>query len=487
MCDATNPMVGVAPNLVKFINYETDRDLLGNPRWLKNVSNEGTDKYIDRGAFETWKVEKNFVCGKWTNNEVTYGTNKELPEAIVHHFYPHDGSVVYVMEGKTLVIDPVGPGEIKPTPENPGFLLVKEGASFYGNGRPVTAAYVAVERTVRKAGNIVAVPYKMNFNNAEAVAKVGTVTNDGHADLSLDKRNSSAFKYSGNERMDWKYIFQTTDTKCWDQISESAANQGVLFQPYSGTEWYADETKPALLRFTGKGNGIADYIYTENGVSKVVTLTKNDDAESTNYGADYTDEKDMGWNCFGLPYLVSEYKPYETATAYGSDKYMMYNPHTLWLYFDGTQTPDKTAHDPSPMGDGGYYSVKSWDASDHWYMAPTKEAEGDNPAVYADPAIWVGEGIFTQTATLDDTEALTFYLPVAPISIANTAKTSTHRYYFGEADGIVEAELDNVELVATEYYTTDGIRIDRPRRGMVTIIRRLYSNGAAQTSKQFVK
>lgn len=458
-------------NLKKFINYDTDRDLLGNPRYLANLT---IGNKIDRGAFETWRVDNNFVCGKWTQGGNTYGTNQD--REIGAQFYPHDGSVVYVMAGKSLVIDPLHEGEqIKPTPENPGFLLVKEGGNFYGNGRPVTAAYVAIERTVPATGAIVSVPYGMKYKTSTGdISVVGA----GSGDLQLTAHTAQQLRrYNGNSRSDWKYIFQDKnhESPCWDPIAANAvtpASEGVFFLPEDGT------SGTLTYRFTGKGTSLTDYIYTETTAdSKTIVLTKNDDAESTAGGADYTDDLDMSWNCFGLPYLVSNYKPYEKATEYGkAEEYMMNIPHTLWLYYNGTVGPDNQPVD----GDGGYYSVKAWKNADADWHVSGSDAE-------AQKAIWVGEGIFTQTATLDDTESLVFYRPVAPATFAAKSFKSMARYYV-DTTGVDSAEkADDVELISTEYYTTDGVRMSKVRKGGVTVIRKIYSDGSVKTSKQFVK
>lgn len=516
MCDGTvNPLNGVdgAENLVQFINYDTDRDILGNPRLLVGVTDgklgDGAN-LLDRGAFETWKVDsrkvvsevlkinevkKQFFCGEQgtISQNGAYATGHDF---IKKHFYPHDGSVVYIMEGNDLVIDAFDPThEVKPTPHNPGFMLVKEGANFYGNGRPATCAYLAIERQVRKGGNIVAVPYAMNYDLSSSVAKV---TNDGAGDLVLEGKIGKASQYSGDERMDWKYIFQTTATNCWDQISVANANQGVLFEPHG--QWYdngADANTEVTLRFTGKGANMTDYIYTEEGVSKTVILTKNDDAQSTNNGADFTDELDMGWNCFGIPYLVSDYKPYQKvsigATPGDAEKnkvvensstgeYSMNIPHTLWLYYDGklNSSSQQAAPDNSKVnGDGGYYSVKSWSSTyGDWHLAST-----------ATPCLWVGEGIFTQTATLDDTETLKFWLPVAPaMSAPSSAKSNRNVRYYVDTTGILDTDkAEGAELIATEYYTAGGARVNKPVRGVVTIIKKIYSNGVVNTSKLYIK
>lgn len=490
-CSVTNPLEGIvhAARFVQFIDYTTDRDILGNPRLLAGVTDAGK---IDRGAFETWKIQNSiggFQCGDngtIAKEEFNSVYNNSDHAIIKKHFYPHDGSVVYIMKNQSLVIDAVDKNhEVKPTPENPGYLLVKEGGNFYGNGRPVTCAYVAVERPVRKGGSIVAFPYAMDYDATSSVAKVST---DSDGNLNLDAKVGRASKYSSNERMNWKYIFQTTDSKCWDQISTSAASQGVLYQPHGALyEGSASDNTEATLRFTAKGTSLTDYVYTEtNEASKIVTLTKNDDTESTDNGADYTGEEDMSWNCFGLPYLVSNYCPYETTTTAdhgeaNNGNYLMNIPHTLWLYYDG-----KTDSDGNPVapneddanGEGGYYSVKSWSSDNaDWHVS----AE-------AKKAIWVGEGIFTQTATFNDTESLVFYRPIAPATFALSVSPAPAARYFYASTSVENATDDNMpELIATEYYTTDGVRVNNIQHNAITIVRNVYSNGTVQITKKFAK
>ncbi len=424
-------------NLKTFVCYKTDRDILGNPRLLAGVTNGSK---IDRGAFETWKVENDWHTGH--DNSIAQQSGYETAgegtylDDIKYTFYPHAGSAVYLMEGKYIVLDAPGAGYDETT-SNPGFLLVKDGANLYTNGRHTTVAYVAVERKVKRNGSIVALPYEIKYGKG-----VATVGKDG-TDLLLTSTTGSAYLYSGGDRSAWDYIFNEGKTPegsvCWKGVPEASstkANAGVLYAPNAGITF--DTNSEALLRFTAQGAVINDYIYEEYGPTKAVTLTQYDDAQSTNNGADFTNELDMGWNCIGIPYLVSDYKPYEKAETYGaSDKYMMNIPHTLWLYYDGVHTPDynpetDAADSKLVDGDGGYYSVKAWKSDDaDWHVAAgTKKA------------LWVGEGFFTQTATLSDTENLTFYRPIAPILGAKSSAPRMNARYFYDANGIEDVNDD---------------------------------------------
>lgn len=374
-CPTDNPIATVA-NLSGFINYATDRDLLGNPRLLDGVT---TEKKIDRGAFETWRINQPVVTTTATNG-----------------FYPHDGSVVYIMDGHTLVSG---------HSLTPSYLLLQKGTSLYGEGHAVNVAYLGVEREVKKGGAIVSMPYKMNYATNVAVP---TYSTDGI--LSLDKNGTKAYLYNGLQRAAWNYEFMKSASACWNEVTaEVDASRGVLYE--SATN--------ALYRFTGKGTTMKDYIYTEaeNGKYKNVTLNQHDDRLSTNGGADFTSQEDMGWNCFGLPYLVNTYKPYAQETFTGNSHYNMDIPHKLWLYYDGQFHADGST---KAEGDGGYAQVSSWDSTD-WHL-PTGETAH----------IWIGEGIFTQTAAVSDTEELTFYRPVYSTSggAKSMHKVGT-RFYIG--------------------------------------------------------
>ncbi len=403
-CDATNPIESVA-SLAQFINYDTDRDLLGNPRLLKGVS--GADK-IDRGAFETWRVENDVTC-------TTADADGDLT-----HYYPHHGSVVYLMEGKSLTLA---------STLRPAYLLVKDGASLYGNGHAVEVGYVGVERQMSKDGSMVSLPYAMRYRGTDAATKgVGAprYSTDGVLTVTTDK--GSSYIYNGVGRSAWNNKFYKTESPLWTEQTDAdeatEANQGVLYKTAAD----------GLYRFTAQGDAddmdVMVYTETAGDISKTVVLKQYDDRTSTDGGADFTDKEDMGWNCIGLPYLVSDYNPAEMESLTSDSHYNMNIPHTLWLWYDGVTYPDGTT---KADGDGGFYSVPSWDDND-WHLAEDEAAR-----------IWVGEGFFTQTAAVADTEKLTFYRPVPPAQTAPAKRRSAAerttsvrlnaRYYVGETDG----------------------------------------------------
>lgn len=469
--------------LTRFITYRTDRDILGNPRLLTGVTD---DSKIDRGAFETWKVKNGagkFQCGDdGTINTIDpYKTDSDGTYSLIKkHYYPHDGSVCYIMKGQSLIIDAVNTDhEVKPTPHNPGYMLVQEGANFYGNGRPATCAYVAIERTVRKEhGSIVSVPYAMKYYTGASLPQY----TDNRLSALTPEVIANIYDYNGSARSNWQYIFQPEATGCWTVYSDTRrgtdtpANQGVLIE--AAESCFTGDATEATLRFSAKGTNMMDYVYTESGVSKSVILTQNDDDESTDGEADFTEKEDMGWNCIGLPYLVSDYRPYQKVnTSNGKTAtegtYRMDLPHTLWLYYDGVNDTNGN----KVNGDGGYYSVKAWEnTTSAWHVGDVNDAR-----------IWVGEGIFTQTATTDGTEALTFYLPDPTSLLVAPSNRRNMRFYFDDNDDDDQDDDDcglSPTLIRTEYYSTAGRRIAHPEDIGVTIIREIYSDGTVRTFKR---
>ncbi len=384
-CSTDNPIESVT-SLAQFINYDTDRDLLGNLRLLRGVS---SDDKIDRGAFETWRVDQDVVC-----------TSKDADDNLTN-YYPHTGSVVYIMQGNSLVMEQYETQttdgvttQTSGTALRPAYLLLQEGASLYGNGNAVNVGYVGVERQVSNNGSMVGLPYSMYYKGTEAATNgVGTPAYSSNGVLTLSAANAEAYSYNGVSRAAWDSEFYDTQSAYWTPLYGTAtdANKGVLYKPA------VDRT----YRFTSQGSAdnMDTYVYTETagGISKTVTLQQYDDRTSTDGGADFTEKEDMGWNCIGLPWLVSQYDPSATEALSGDNRRNMDIPHTLWLWYDGKTYPDGTT---AADGDGGFYSVSSWDTSD-WHLATDDAAR-----------IWTGEGIFTQTSAVADTEDLLFYRPV---------------------------------------------------------------------------
>ena len=454
-CPALNPMLlsPVTDNLVEFINYDTDVDLLANPRVLDVRAPEAVRK-LDRGAFETWVIGNDTVGQTvFTNTDrnIYYG-----------NYYPHEGSVVYLLEQSNLISEAHS--------LLPGYLLVKRGASLFAHGQTVKAAYVAVERNVKAEGAIVAVPYSMDYNFWQNTSHgPATYSYDGNGVLTLiPDANTAAYTYNGSTRAAARYQIMNSNSPCWDRVARDAAPveacKGVFFTC----------SKDDVYRFTGKGRNMKTYIYAEQPqrdgdgnlitTAKSVILQENLQAPLDGHG-NLTAQEDMGWNCFGIPYLVSEYKPYNQAfdvqynTTAGSLEYMMHLPKQLWLYYDGLgnntpfgQTNSWTTDDA--VNYAGFYAVPSWSAQPaDWHLTTT-------------PALWVGEGMFAQTASFAD-EDLRFYLPVYSNSQGAAPLRIMTRLYVGD---VIEDEMDRTDALKHTIYDMQGRKVQNPTQRGVYVV-----------------
>lgn len=307
-----------------FINYATDRDVLGNKRLF--------NEKVDMGCFETWNIN----------------SNQELD------YVPAEGSVVYIQKEKELRLN----SGLKQT-FSPGYLLLSEGASLYGQGARVELNYVAVEKAMPQEYGLLSLPY--DYNVAHTVEAIINTQTDQLTETAV---MPTVYTYDGEARAAHGYHFVTDNSGCWTtQSGMLPANQGVLFNAEAGKTY----------RFTGYAATASDRLYTEGGTetSKAVTLTQHN-LTPDNGSADFTSAENMGWNLVGMPYLVNRYA---THTLADGTYHQMNIPHVFYTLKD----------------DGNYETTQSW-------------KDGST--------LSLGNAFFTQTATLDATEQLQFKLPV---------------------------------------------------------------------------
>jgi len=455
-CPATNPMTlqSATANLVEFINYDSDVDLLANPRVLDVRAPEAAKK-LDRGAFETWCIGDD-VTGQtvFTNvNKTNYFGN----------YYPHEGSVVYLLKNSNLISEAHS--------LVPGYLLVKQGASLFAHGQTVKASYVAVEREVKAEGSIVAVPFAMDYNHWSTTEYgPATYSYDGNGVLTLTSdAGVKSYTYNGALRASARYQIKNSASKCWDLVAQNAdpieACQGVFFTC----------SNDAVYRFTGRGITMKNYIYTEQPkfdaegniitTAKVVTLYQNN-LQPTDGNGNLTGAEDMGWNCFGIPYLVSEYKPYNKAfdadynfTA-STQEYMLQLPKNLWLYYDGAVADELASNNwtaDEAKNYAGFYAVESWKGtSADWHLLDKSTT----------PSLWVGEGMFAQTASYTD-EELYFYLPIFKANAGVAPVRNLIRLYVGDT---IEEEADNSDALENTIYDLQGHKIQNPTQHGIYIV-----------------
>lgn len=278
--------------------------------------------------------------------------------------YPVGKSVVYVRKGQELKIQNADDGTLvypNGNAFNPGFLLLEHQAGLRGNGNYISLTNFAVERDI-PAGGADLVAMPFDVNSTTSVL-------DGLTPKRYDGSIRAAYDYkfddgsgTGTEKTAWT-------EKNLDQIG---MYEGMLFE--NTTE------KKLTLRFYGKSTAP----YTENGKEKSILLKKYNFNEPWASGATggnrFTHKENMSWNLFGSPYLC--------AMNYSDLQY----GRVLYGY------------------NNGYQTVKTYNSDDDTTV------EGHIPS---------GSAVFTQTATLKDTEIFTVKQPAG--SKSGTAFATTTR------------------------------------------------------------
>lgn len=310
--DAGDADPAIPQKYAGYVDFASDRDILGNARIFGAA--------VDYGCFETWNIKGGYKA-------------TQAPAA---------GSVVYVHDGN-LVLENLS------TTFAPGYLLLKEGTSLYGNGNTVSLAYVAVERTFGAGWQLAAFPYALQRDSISRVAYDGTTY--APARLAWGAGDTIAI-YDGRGRAESLTRYHASNSPYWVEETVFDAGEGFgLCLTQAGT-----------YRFTGRDANAA--IYTETNTDKTVSLTQHNLTEVESDGTPrFTHKENMGWNLFGIPYLVASY-----------DFADMDLPHLLYDY-DGST----------------YNTIESWTGG---------QAK-------------LGDGYFTQTAIIghDEKESLLFPQP----------------------------------------------------------------------------
>lgn len=300
----------------------------------------------------------------------TWNISKEMTSGnvITAEDYPLGKSVVYVRKGQELKIENASDGTLLYPAGNsftPGFLLLEHQAGLRGNGNHIRLTNFAVERDVPN-GKSDLVAMPFDVNSVTSVLKGITPK-----------------RYNGSLRATYDYKFDQENSKAWtDQnIDQAGICEGLLFENTTGQ----DQT----LRFYGKSTAP----YVEDGNDKQIELTKynfneqwttDDQGNVIPSGSNrFTYKENMSWNLFGSPYLC--------AMNYSDLEY----GRVLYGYQDGYQT------------------IRTYD---------------DN-GVAVDGYIPAGSAVFTQSATLKDSEVF---------DVAQPAGTKTGEEYASEASLILE-------------------------------------------------
>ena len=292
------------------------------------------------------------------------------------------------------------------SPFNPGFLLLEHGAGLWGNGKQVSLKNFAAERKLTEDNG-----YKdlvaMPFDLTE-------MTVDGNEELGTS--NVKAYRYNGLERAKYDYKFASDNSTAWEEVSNEllTLKEGLLF------EAQGSPVQDVKLRFYGTS-------YQEDGQPKNVVLQKYNFnspwSSPSDTGDKFTHKENMSWNLFGSPYLCTmNYEDME----YGR---VIYGYANNGYYTDGME-------------------------------ADGERTRGNIP---------VGSAVFTQTATLKETETFTVGMRKAEID-HNTRSTKLALYVASasgkrgleENDGIYdELQLTAVpsEEASTEFdLARDGVK-----------------------------
>jgi len=255
---------------------------------------------------------------------------------------------------------------------HPGFVLMKPGSSFYGNGHHVQFNYLAAEkRFINQRYAMTAFPF--NYS----AANITTSAYDSAADtltFNLSPFTFNSYQYSGAARSVKDYVFRAENSPAWLRVDtlNRTATEGYLM----------DFTTPqdTVLRFNAFAPAGGQYVYTEEADDKSVYLTQYDHrVAGTGADLNFTRQEDMGWNMKGLPWLVSNYRT-DTILEEGNYLRQMFIPHVFYQ-MDGNGEYTNA---------GQIRTQRSWDPGATMSM---------------------GHAFLTQTATQKGQEQVVFHLP----------------------------------------------------------------------------
>ena len=258
--------------------------------------------------------------------------------------YPHGKSVVYVMtKDKELKLDNTFYTEMNPF--SPGFLLLKHHAGLRGNNSYVNLTNFAVERNLKTGTNFFSMPFKATNMEVE-----GT---NNPADGSV-----VAYYYNAATRAKYDYKFDQNDSKAWVRGVDNQRNFTAGFR--------MDANGNKTVRFYGISYTEKDGRTNRSLLDKITLVQNNNQqpwSDSNGGGLKFTHKENMGWNLFGSPYLC--------AMNYSDMEYGR-------VIYECEEN-------------GSYKAINTYD------LATGVSTDGYIPAM---------DAVFTQTATLDNSESV---------------------------------------------------------------------------------
>lgn len=265
--------------------------------------------------------------------------------------YPHGKSVVYVMEvDKELKLDNTFYTETNPF--SPGFLLLKHHAGLRGNNSYVNLTNFAVERNLKSGTNFFSMPFKATNMEVE-----GT---NNPADGSV-----AAYYYNAATRAKYDYKFDQNESKAWVKGVDNQRNFTAGFRMDAKAD-KMNATGKMTVRFYGTSYTEKDGRTNRSLLDKITLVQNNNQqpwSDSNGGGLKFTHKENMGWNLFGSPYLCAmNYSDME----YGRVIYQCEE-------------------------NGSYKAINTYD------LTTGVSTDGYIPAM---------DAVFTQTATLDNSESV---------------------------------------------------------------------------------
>ena len=349
-----------------------------------------TDKFHGEGEV----IRPDYGCFE------TWNTTPQKVVNVSDNYYPHAGSVVYVGKESEVRLTDALTKDFAPS-----YLLLHHAAGLWTGEHAVSLYNLAIERDLKPLINdttaswdMVSLPFSLEVGNG---TMLNGITIDGlpveaiqAGDESGDDKNRLyLYEYDGAKRAEDLYsVVAPQNSKYWAfENNQMGANVGYLMATPSASD-------AVTVRFSKSSSALP--VYEESAEEGKSILLKQHNLKTLVGGRPhFTYKENMGWNLFGVPYLCS----------YTTER--MSIDHILYTY------------DPEASR---FVSINSW--------------EGNTIAPFS--------AVFTQTATVKESEELLFAKPVIPL---NTLPTP-HGVQLKISGSNLSAGCDYVSVIADNVY-----------------------------------
>ena len=349
-----------------------------------------TDKFHGEGEV----IRPDYGCFE------TWNTTPQKVVNVSDNYYPHAGSVVYVGKESEVRLTDALTKDFAPS-----YLLLHHAAGLRTGEHAVSLYNLAIERDLKPLINdttaswdMVSLPFSLEVGNG---TMLNGITIDGlpveaiqAGDESGDDKNRLyLYEYDGAKRAEDLYsVVAPQNSKYWAfENNQMGANVGYLMATPSASD-------AVTVRFSKSSSALP--VYEESAEEGKSILLKQHNLKTLVGGRPhFTYKENMGWNLFGVPYLCS----------YTTER--MSIDHILYTY------------DPEASR---FVSINSW--------------EGNTIAPFS--------AVFTQTATVKESEELLFAKPVIPL---NTLP-APHGVQLKISGSNLSAGCDYVSVVADNVY-----------------------------------